>query len=371
MMAVYQKILVIAGSGIGDILLATPVMRSLRRAYPESIIDVLVPLGRGGVLEGNPDINEVITVSHGQGSRASVAFLKRLWRQYDIAFSTRAGDRSVFNAWCAAPVRHSFVRSGRGRDLWLKTAIQHRLPPYADTHAVLHALRLLDPLKIERHYTVVPPSRDPTVQATTDRLLPFSREHDRYMVVHPYPRNRYKCWPTDGWVTAIRHAAAGGLRVVMTGGDGTDEQDCICDILDSGAGEDTVDLSGKLTVRQVSDVLTDAALYLGPDTGITHLAAAHGIPCVALYGPTNPVYWGPWPHGYREDRPPFRAKGCQRQGNVTVLQCEDDCVACGQEGCANDPTKPSRCMEQLPAHLVLETMDEVTEWDTSHSDTPV
>jgi len=75
MMAVYQKILVIAGSGIGDILLATPVMRSLRRAYPESIIDVLVPLGRGGVMEGNPDINDVITVCRGQGIRASLAFL--------------------------------------------------------------------------------------------------------------------------------------------------------------------------------------------------------------------------------------------------------------------------------------------------------
>ena len=53
--------------------------------------------------------------------------------------------------------------------------------------------------------------------------------------------------------------------------------------------------------RNWHTIIAQAKLYIGPDTGITHLAAATGIPVIALYGPTNPVKWAPWPSGYKQN----------------------------------------------------------------------
>jgi len=236
-------------------------------------------------------------------------------------------------------------------------AIHHRVPADPETHAVIHGLRLLDPLKIERHYALVPPGCSVAARAEVDRLLRCPGERPRYMVIHPYPRNRYKCWTVDGWKAVIQHACKMGLRPVVTGGSATGEQRHLREILEGDSGTRVVDLSAKLNLPQVSDLLAHASLFLGPDTGVTHLAAAHGMPCVALYGPTDPVYWGPWPCGYRGDTPPFRRKGSQSCRNITLLQSDVECVACGREGCDDDPDKPSECMQHLEVGTVLAAME--------------
>jgi heptosyltransferase-3 len=354
----YRRFLVIAGSGIGNILLATPVIRSLRAGYPGAAIDVLVPQGRGGILAGNPDVRQIVEVPRRQGLRASIDFAARMWRRYDLAVSAQAGDRSLVSAWVAAPVRYSHVGTGSGTHPWVRLAIQHRVSADSSTHAVIHGLRLLDPLRIERQYALAPPACAVAGRQALDRLLNFSRDRDRYAVVHPYPRNRYKCWTAEGWRTVLRHVGGQGLFVVVTGGSATDEQRHLREILAGGAFPRVVDLSGRLDLSQVSDLLSRASLFVGPDTGVTHLAAAQGIPCIALYGPTDPVYWGPWPHGYAEDASPFRRRGSQRCRNVALLQHEGDCVACGREGCTDDPTASSECMRRLEAGQVLRAMDE-------------
>jgi len=292
----------------------------------------------------------------------SLAFVKRIWRRYDIALSAQAGDRALINAWLAAPLRHSHMKTTDGHPAWLRAMIQHRIPADDDTHAVIHGLRLLDPLGIERDYALVPPVCSPAAKAALDGLLPFSRQCEPYVVLHPYPRNRYKCWTTPGWRSVARHAAARGQRVIVTGGAGSDEQRCIHDILDSDLTRSVIDLSGQLALPQVSDLLAGASLYIGPDTGITHLAAACGVPCIALYGPTSPVYWGPWPRGHREDRPPFvKRGGSQRNGNVIVILTDGECFACGREGCGDDPGLPSACMERLSPDMVLGAMEELSD----------
>jgi heptosyltransferase-3 len=74
----YQKILVSSGSGIGDIILATPTIRSLRLAYPNALIDVLVTEGRTQILNGNPDISEVIESVRGQGIFEQINFIRKI-----------------------------------------------------------------------------------------------------------------------------------------------------------------------------------------------------------------------------------------------------------------------------------------------------
>src|ERR1041385_367802 len=95
------RVLVVALRRLGDVLLTTPLIRSLKRAWPDATIDVLVFAGTEGILAGNPDIAEVIMMSEGARAGDSLTLLRRLWRRYDLALSTQSGDRPTLFAWAA------------------------------------------------------------------------------------------------------------------------------------------------------------------------------------------------------------------------------------------------------------------------------
>ena len=112
-------------------------------------------------------------------------------------------------------------------------------------------------------------------------------------------------------------------------------------------------MAGKLEFSEVATLIRSSEIFVGPDTVVTHLAAATGAPTVALYGPTNPVKWAPWPHGYERDKNPFKRNGTQRVGNVLLIQGPGNCVPCHQEGCDGHRQSISRCMEELDAETVI------------------
>ena len=88
----------------------------------------------------------------------------------------------------------------------------------------------------------------------------------------------------------------------------------------------TVNAAGRLTLGASACLVGGARVYVGPDTALTHVAAALGVPTVALFGPTDPVKWGPWPRGHPSGTNPWRRYGSQRSGNVTLLQGVAPCT---------------------------------------------
>jgi len=86
------------------------------------------------------------------------------------------------------------------------------------------------------------------------------------------------------------------------------------------------------------------------------LAAAVGTPTVALFGPSNPVKWGPWPKGYAKDKEPYQMVGTQQVGNVVVLQGTGECVPCMEEGCDRHINSMSRCLQELPSQHVIDAV---------------
>jgi heptosyltransferase-3 len=96
----HARILVVALRRLGDVLLTTPLIRSLKQAFPDAAIEALVFAGTEGILAGNPDLAGVITMSP-RTPTGSVALARALWRQYDLAISTQSGDRPILFAWIA------------------------------------------------------------------------------------------------------------------------------------------------------------------------------------------------------------------------------------------------------------------------------
>ena len=142
-----------------------------------------------------------------------------------------------------------------------------------------------------------------------------------------------------------------GLRVVITGGPDASEREYAGRI--AGAIDNALDLSGQLSLATLAAVLSKATLYVGPDTAVTHAAAALGIPTIALFGPSDPVKWGPWPAGYDSDRNPWRRHGDQRVGLVRLIQGRARCVPCMNEGCERHVSSTSDCLTHLSPQVVI------------------
>jgi len=349
-----HKILVIALRRIGDVLLVTPLLRSLRQFYPNAIIDLLVYSGKGDILIGNPDYNHLIFVAERPNFREYKILLQQIFRRYDLAISTLAGDRPILYALLAAPHRVAIVPPARWQDAW-KRWFTHAWTELDDktTHTVIQNLQLADLLAIPRHYQVVPPVT-PDAHQLVNSLLPFSRQQQYYVVLHLLPLYHYKRWTVSGWQKLIHFLLNLNVQVVVTGGNDAAERNDIQAII---SHLPVVNLAGQLKFSEVTDLIRHCILYVGPDTAVTHLAAATGVSTIALYGPTNHLKWAPWPADYAENQSPFISKGgVQQVGNVTLIQGLPDCVPCHQEGCERHLSSKSRCLEELDSMVVIQVV---------------
>jgi heptosyltransferase-3 len=338
------KILVVALRRLGDVLLTTPLIRSLRHAWPDAEIDALVFSGTKGILEGNPDLSRAIGLNEGASTGESLALARNLWQRYDLAVTTQAGDRPTFLAVAAGRQRTGVTE--RRLIGHIKRFFLHRaVPAQAGQHRIEETLRLARALGIEPATEVVCPRG-----AVRREILPGGT----YAVIHAAPQFTYKQWHRDGWRALARHLAARGLVVVVTGGPSDAERGYLDATWDGLA---VLRRDGQLSWPELTALLEGAKLFVGPDTSLTHLAAAAGCPTIALYGPTDPRLWGPWPKGGLTE--PWNAKaGIQRCGNVYLIQNPMPCVPCQHEGCLRRLGSYSRCLDELAPDVVISTINE-------------
>jgi heptosyltransferase-3 len=181
--------------------------------------------------------------------------------------------------------------------------------------------------------------------------FPFLADSTGFAVLHPHPQWIYKQWTVEGWIELGFYLKKLGLRLVLSGGPAQKEIDYVANI-QSQLPEDTINLAGLVSLAQLTYIIAKAKLYIGPDTGITHLAAATGIPVIALYGPTNPVKWAPFPYGYQANDNPFDKIGDKQVNNIYFVQGEGGCVPCDLEGCDRNRQSRSQCLDNLPAERI-------------------
>lgn len=352
-----DRILVVCLRRLGDVLLSTPLIRSLKQAYPQAAIDALVLAPTAGVLAGNPDLRAVIAWQTRSPFAAQLRLARQLHNGYDLAVSATNSDRAHYSTWLAGR-RHAAVASEDMRwKRWLLDTLVIHDP--ARLHAVVQSLLLADALGIARAPTVVPPR--PADESMLDAVLGSDWRLRPSAVVHPQAMYRYKAWTDGGWQALIRWLVGTGLRVIVSGGPAEHERAAIRALLDGlHLPEDSVvDVAGRLPFAALTPMIEAARLFVGPDTSVTHLAAACNTPTLALFGPSSPVTWGPWPQGWdgAGDSPWRLNVPFQRVGNVGILQGDQGrqlgCIPCLQEGCERHAASPSDCLDRLrPARVI-------------------
>jgi heptosyltransferase-3 len=345
-------IVVISLRFMGDVLLTTPLIRSLRAAYPRAAIDALVFAGTEGVLEGNPDLRQVHVTKRGE----PLARWRRLWRRYDLAVVAETADRPHFIGWLAAGRRAGLLPPGRSASWWKRLTLERGVESPPELARPLAYQNLAQALGIAWQPEMVAPTAH-TPGSQWAELLGFDPARERFAVLHLAPRFRYKRWSTPGWHALMRWLAGEGLRLVITGGPDEEERAYVREVL-AGADAAVADLGGRLRFAQTADLLRLAALYVGPDTATTHLAAACGTPTLALFGPTDPRLWGPIPR--RGLQAPYeKVVALQRRGNVALLQEPSlDCVPCQKEGCERHRDSRADCLDRMSAERVIEAARE-------------
>src|SRR5262245_27684484 len=112
-----RSILVVVTRRIGDVLLATPLIRSVKRAWPDARVDELVCEGTQDVIAATPDLRRVLTVPERPRFLRHMVLLLRLARRYDVALSLVPGDRPTFYAYVAGRWRAGLLLPTR-KESW-------------------------------------------------------------------------------------------------------------------------------------------------------------------------------------------------------------------------------------------------------------
>lgn len=352
-----RTILVSCTRRLGDVLLTTPLVRSLKARWPDAQIDMIVFRGTEGVLEHNPDIRRVIVVAQRARLKERIADAARIWRKYDLACAAISSDRARFYAWFGGRTRVGLVDPGRLTRLTRFMLDGIALDEHRDVHTVTSNLSIAALLGVTPLADVVAPGigADPAARAGFDARLyatPALARDEPFVVLHPYPMFRYKQWHADGWVELIRWLRGRGYAVALSGGPAQAERDYAAQLV-AAAGEPVLNLVGQLSFGESAEMIRRARLFVGPDTGATHVAAACGTPTIALFGPSNPTRWGPWPAHWPAGDEPWPLRGSGQRGNVYLLQGEGECVPCKLEGCDRHLESWSECLTTLSAARVI------------------
>jgi heptosyltransferase-3 len=343
-----HRILVIKLRHHGDVLLTTPVLSVLKCAAPRAEINALVYADTAPMLEGHPALAELHVIDRTWKHLGALAQARAEWRllaklrdrRYDLVIHLTEHRRGAWLVRLLSP-RWSVAPRQHGR-FWTKS-FSHFYPransPRRHTvESNLDALRRLGiGIPDDRRLTLVPGDAAETRVRT---LLAELRLSDGGFVhVHPASRWLFKCWPAEKVAHLVDALAARGLPVVLTAAPDNDEL-ALIGAVRAAAKTAPIDLSGRLSLKELAALTQRARLFVGVDSAPMHIAAAMGTPTVALFGPSGDIEWGPWQVAHR-----------------IVASDAHPCRPCGLDGCGGG--KVSECLTTLPVERVLAACDEL------------
>ncbi len=359
------RILVLAVPGLGDALLATPVTASIKIAYPDSSISMMVREGREAALEGNPDIDEVIPIPRRPKLRQDLRVISRIFRRFDLVVSTSSSDRSFGSCLMAASRRVSVVPELRLKDWWKHLGIQHRLINDNSMHVVQRNLALCEVMDIKPYARIVPP-RYTTSSEEFESLLGVTTEERKYLVVHMLPEASYKKWPNAYWRELLQKLSTTAQQIILTSGPIAEEIE-MTKLIAQEAPSNVFEVAGRLRFAQLTKLLEESCGFIGPDTSVTHLASALGVPTVALFGPSTSIKWGPWPVDFQGSQAPFTDEpGLQSVGNVRLLRANCFCEP-KKNTCRANTSHPSACLSQITPEQVISAWESLDQSKDSFS----
>ncbi len=304
-------ILFIKTSSLGDVIHHMPAAADARRYFPDARIAWIVEEAFAPLVRLHPAVNEVIPVAtrrwrgwdlltFSTWSEARAFKRKVRTRSYDAVIDTQGLVKSALMARCARGPRHGYDSSSI------------REPFASHFYNVRHVVsRELHAIERNRRLTALALGYSPggALNYGLDRarlMAPATKPYAMFVHATAQPKKR---WPEERWIETGRSLHGRGLEIVLPWGS-DDER--------TAAGRITASVPGARVLEQMpldamARLIAGASLVVGVDTGLLHLAAALGVPLVAIFVASEPGLTGPMGSGPIEiagarDEPPFVAQ---------------------------------------------------------------
>ncbi|HEV8132471.1 MAG TPA: glycosyltransferase family 9 protein [Acidobacteriota bacterium] len=323
-----RNILLVRLRSLGDAVLMTPVPRYLRDAFPSARISVLIEEPYAPVFRRHPDVDEVIALPEKDSlfRRAAVIFHIRR-KRFDLVINMHSGPTAgLFTALSGAGVRVAYsaaryarwcnVRVPGSRAFWNADRIhtvEHQISP-------LLYLGVSVPEEIELVVEL-----DPTAeQAVRGRMKELKVHPGRYVLMHPFATSFTKEWSLFHFAELARRLQ-GIYQVPILATAGRAELEKL---------ERLVSVSGglilglpSLSLEELTVWIDQCGLFIGNDSGPTHLAAARKKKIVVLWGSSDYQAWHPW------------------AGDYQLLRADLPCIPCPGDRCYQFDTP--KCIESV------------------------
>lgn len=282
-----KKILIIRTDRLGDVILSTPVIENLRRAFPQAYIAFMCRPYTKEVVEGNPFLDEVIIYdkeNRHKSLAASIRFARGLAKKkFDWAIILHPTNRSHIVAFFAAiPLRVGWDRK-------MGFLLTHRLKHNKQQgfkHELEYTLDVLRKLGIPivSKQTYFPLSDIKRQEIENLLKVHGLGQKDRLVVLHPSASCPSKRWPEESFsrlAAMLKQSFDCKIAIITAQG----QEGCAAAIVEEN---EVIDLRGKLTISQIAALLSRAALFISNDSGPVHIAASLKVPVISIFGRNNP-----------------------------------------------------------------------------------
>jgi heptosyltransferase II len=328
------RVLVIRFSAIGDVLLATPLVRTLKTSHPQASIDFLTKKSYVSLIETNRRVDKILAFSPETGFGGLLDAARGIRKnRYDAVIDLQGNWRSVFLSLFSGAEIRSRAKLNRFRRFLL---VRWKWDTYGEIVPVPVRYMRASPIPVKddgRGLDLPVPAE--AVQSVREawRKLGFRRS-DRVVALAPGAGRKTKQWPAERFAEIGRALSKRGFKIILIGG-GKDGDACAR--TGRGMRRAVPDFSGKWSLLETAAALQRADLLVTNDTGVMHMASALGTRVVAIFGPTTRHF------GFM----PFRA-------NAVVVEKELDCRPCSYHGTERCPRKHFKCMRDITGEEVLD-----------------
>lgn len=340
-----MRLLVRATNWVGDAIMALPALQVVRKRFPKAHIAVLALPYVAQIYEGQ-GISDELMVYDRKGAHAGIRGRERLAaalkaKQFDIALLLQNAFDAAWVAWRSGiPQRIGYNRDGRG--VLLTKAIRVPIRGEIPAHEKFYYLELLrragwlDRLpevpEIALHVGVEDAKR------AEEKLRNFGARAraTRIAVGAGASYGSAKCWPPERFAQALNQLQRErDADVVLFG---TPAEAEVSAAIQAGLDRRGLDLTGKTQIAELPALLSRCSSFLGNDSGAMHVAAAVGLPVVAVFGPTDPCGTAPV------------------TTRCTIVQEKPYCSPCFLRRCPTD----HRCMTAVAPEMVSKHLLRIT-----------
>jgi heptosyltransferase-2 len=339
------KFLVIRTDRLGDLVLTLPLLRELKRAFPEARVACVVRKEFQELLDSNPYLDQVIPVSVHEGRPCHVRALDawvaarncRRTGTWDVALVPRYDvdyELATYVAyWTGAPVRIGYTENSTNqKKVWNRgfdCLLTECLPELTDQHEIRRNLGCLEPLGVTEPDDSLELNVDLEAATRVKDVLALRNENRRLTVcVAPGAGHERRMWPLARYSRVVQWLAdVRAAKIIVIGS--REEQD-LCNELEKAASGGILNLCGKFSLSEVAAAVKACDLFIGNDSGPAHIAAATGSRVVAVScHPVNgdpessqsPSRFGPRSAGSKVVQPSFFSEPCRGTCTASSAHC--------------------------------------------------